>query len=447
MMKEYGGDGSVVPTADELRRAVFAEGAPAEHPYAVLYQGEYETPADGTNVAVRKHARALAATGLPVLLKSFSHMVVTDGVAEPVHVVGLPAAVRDEVGDLRDTSAAVTIPLVKHLVVHSAERLRGVVMPRGVMHHDPKLLLAYRSAILSATVVYSVWERDRIAPEIAEILSKVAENWVPCEQNRQLLVDSGVPPERVVVVPHPYDPQADLCKLTRRKPRPERRYYSIGRWEPRKGYHELVGAFLKAFRPGEATLTIKTSAHGWDGYPTSEQSVSLWLRKDPSLRRRWPSATDGAVSGITIIRGALPPDKMLKLHFDHNIYVAPSHGEAWCLPAFDAKQAGNALVHVDYGGTADFAAPTDIRVPWKLGDVDASYGWESGAQWATYALDDLVDALRRAEPPARYERPAALERFTMGAVGAQMARRLLEVTRQADPKAAEYLQALCRVQG
>jgi len=116
-----------------------------------------------------------------------------------------------------------------------------------------------------------------VDPEVVKILNRVAQVWVPCGSNQHMLLRSGVHPDRVRIVPHPYDPTSQLCKLTRRRPYSNRRFYSIGRWEPRKGYHELLGGFLRAFKPtDEATLTIKFSGGQWEGYPSPAESVRYW---------------------------------------------------------------------------------------------------------------------------------------------------------------------------
>jgi len=84
------------PTRPKDTDAEFAPGGkPAAHRFAVMYQGEYETPWDGTAVAVRLHARALAAVGIPVFLKSFTGSVIDEhGGVGSVHIGGLPADVR-----------------------------------------------------------------------------------------------------------------------------------------------------------------------------------------------------------------------------------------------------------------------------------------------------------------------------------------------------------------
>ena len=251
----------------------------AKHPHGVLYQGEFETVSDGTAQAVRLHARALAATGIPLLLRSFSGMVVTaHGVIEPVFIVGVPKEVDAEVGHLLKTDIAEFRPSIKHVVIQNAEHLKKVLLPRYDLPGNLEQQLALRNVIYGSTIVYSVWERDRIDPAIARQLARVKQCWVPCRQNAQLLTEAGVPADRVHVVPHPYTDDDQIHLLTRRPAGRHdgwRRFYSIGRWEPRKGFDQLVKAFLLAFTPDDkVSLTIKYSGSGhWPGYPTPEDAL------------------------------------------------------------------------------------------------------------------------------------------------------------------------------
>lgn len=420
----------------------FAPGEPAEHPYGVLYQAEWETEWDGTAVAARMHARALAAQGLPVLLKSFSGKVVNaDGVPEPVFMAGLPEAVKAEVGTLNETSIDTLAVLIRHMVVRSAPVLEGYLMPRHVVHTDPTRLLNMRRKLLDATIAYTVWERDRVSPGIVEQLSQLGQLWVPCSHNAAMLVRCGVPAEKVQVVPHPYEPTDALCKLTARRPYKERRFYAIGRWEPRKGFHELIGAFMQAFAPGDAaTLMIKTGSGVWKGYPSPDESVEQWLRV---FSGKW--TREKLIEHLTIDTRRYPRGKIVQIHFQNNIYVLSSHGEAFALPARDAKIAGNRLVHVPYGGSADYCETEDIPVPFTMEPDHPSYGWERGAEWAGFTVDALAHALTKATPPAAFARPAHYERvFGFDAVGRQMARLVLGVAEQVDKKAWRYLKGTAK---
>ena len=424
--------------ADEKRVAenYWAPGTAAVNDYGVLYQAEWETQWDGTAVAARLHARALAAQGIPVLLKSFSGVVVNaEGVPEPVFAAGLPEAVKAEIGTLHETSIGTLAILLKHLVVRGQGALDGYLMPRHVAHADVTTLLALRQAVYDSTITYTVWERDRIAPGIAALLGRCGQAWVPCSQNATALILSGVPAEKVHVVPHPYERTDPICRLTERKPTPGRRFYSIGRWEPRKGLHELVGAFLMAFRPGDdATLTIKTSSGSWKGYPGPEESVAWWLKRFDY----WTA--DKLAAQLSIDQRRYPRSRILKIHFDHNIYVSASHGEAWNLPAFEAKLAGNRLVHVPFGGTSDFGTDQDVPVAYEMEPAAGIYGWEPDAQWASVTIDSVAAALSKATAPAAFVRPEHYERmFSFDAVGRKMANLLLAQLEDVDPKATAWL--------
>ena len=435
--------GAPTPIEDGENVAICAQGEPAKYITGIEYRGPHETVADGTNRAVRLNARALASAGLPLLLTSFAHIVVDEsGICHRVFDVGLPEDVENEVGPLRRTSIGTVSARILHMVVTSADHLRRSVLPRSYALME----LDEVEQLLATTVVYSVWERDRIDREIVEIMNRCGQQWVPCEQNKQMLVDSGVIESKVKVVPHPFDPESKIAKLTKRPAgyRPPdgatKRFYSIGHWQPRKGYHELIGAFLQAYGPNDdATLTLKINGHSWPDYPNPEESVSQWLQDSAVKRNGWDSAS--LDKRVTLIRKRISEDQIVKLHFENNIYVSASRGEAWNLGAWDAKIAGNVMVHVPYGGTADFEDMSrDLIVPYHMAPVHSSYRWEPGAQWADFDQQDLVEALRDAQP-APFVRTDKFNRFTIESVGKEMRANLLNMLELTFPQAWEYLNA------
>ncbi len=417
------------PSANE--KPAVAPGRPAALAFAVHYQGEFETPWDGTAVAVRAHARALAATGIPVFLKSFSNSLTDEhGVIQPVHQIGLPESVEKEVGHLTRIKASAGFPRILHLVVRDAEHLKRAVISRGVISfgasEDERFEneQGMRKQIYDSTIVYSVWERDRIDPGIVRTLSRVAECWVPSEDNRRMLIRSGVPEEKVVVVPHPYDLDSEVLKLRKRSPVKQRRFYSIGRWEPRKAYAELVEAFLRAYRPeDDATLTIKYTGGKWPGYPTPEEVIA-WCTSDPELvSRGWTK--EAFDRRVTLYEGRFPRQEILRLHFQNNLYVACSRGEAWCLPAFEAALAGNKILATETGAS-DFMGAGDVSLVNGLAPVPASYGWEPDAKWLGFSTAELSDLLRGVAAPESHS-GRDLSRFWLGAVGTIMRERVLKV--------------------
>lgn len=433
-------------TRPEDSAKYFAPGRKADHPHAVMYVGEYETLWDGTAVAVRSHARALAQTGIPVSLRSFTGTVIDEhGIARPAHSIDKDPIVLREVGPLELTTADEYYPRILHLVVRDAEHLKQVVMPRGAIAPSFEEQVRMREHIYASTILYTVWERDRVDPAIVKILSKVAENWVPCLENAHMLMASGVPEEKISVVPHPYDPTDPILKLQRRAPDGAwKKFYSIGRWEPRKGYNALVSAFLLAFTPKDnAILTIKYTGGKWPGYPTPEETLAIASECPVLGGRGW--TPERIRERVKLIEGRFPRAAILELHYRNNIYVSASHGEAWNLPAFEACLAGNQVVYVPSGGVEDFVGNGHVAVsPGDDEPVPRSYGWEADARWMGYSIPQLVVALQKATPRATHDVIATkgidLRAYSLDAVGKLMRNRVLEVAAKRSAAALYYVE-------
>jgi hypothetical protein len=395
-------------------------GSSADHEWGVQYQGPFEALDDGASRAVRLHARALAGAGMPVLLQSFTNTFRgPDGA-----VIGAEATdpvVKAETHALRHASIKELRVRVKHIVVHSAEQLRASIIPNSIaIEQNLERAMELREMLYRTTVVYSVWERTTIDDAVAAILRRVGECWVPCEQNKRLLEHHGI--ERVTVVPHPWEKTSPLARLIERAPHRVPLFYAIGLWQPRKGFHELLGAFLGAFQPGAAHLTIKHRATRFPGYPEPRESVTHWLAQPEVQKNGWTAENVGR--GLWLPGAHWSNDEVTRLHFDSNIYVSSSRGEAFNFGAFDAKVSGNRMVHIPFGGTADFASPGDIAVAYELEPVPSEYQWEPEAKWASVSVGALSEALRRAAPPEAFVRDWGAERFEMQAVGKLMRERV-----------------------
>jgi hypothetical protein len=404
------------------------EGKAAEHQWGIQYQGSFESATDGTARAVRLHAEALSRAGIPVLLQSFTNSFVgPDGVR--IGAEAMDDDLKKQLHHLRYCSVGELRLRVKHMVISSAEELRAYIIPNSVsFDQDTDRLMRLRDGLYRSTIVYSVWERDRIDDSIASILRRVGECWVPCQANAALLRRHGI--ERVVVVPHPWETTSDMAKLVRRRPVGDKRFYAIGSWQPRKHFHETIGAFLIAFKPTDrATLTIKTSRHIVPGYPSPSASVMHWLEDARVKENGWTA--QGFREKVTLALGTLSADQLLKLHYLSNIYVCASRGEAFCLPAFDAKVAGNRMLLVGFNGALDFSAPDDPLIPYEMKPVPKEYGWEADAMWAEASVEDIAEAMRNVEAPAEHVRPKALEACTMESVGELMRSRVEAVLARA----------------
>ena len=418
-------------TTDASTGSMFADGKDATHRYGVLYQGAWETMADGTCRAVRRHARALRDHGkLNVLLKSFSHTRRVDGRAMPIQAVDHDKDVLDEVDGLHISDIGTMALSIKHMVAMTPDQVRAAIFPRGVVGkdaHDTKRLQQY---IAGTTVLYTVWERDRIPEEMASIMSRAGQCWVPCRQNAEMLIKSGVPSDLVRIVPHPFL-SSELDASSDRTFSPDHpAFYSIGAWQPRKGFHELIGAYLIGFESRtNATLTLRTDDANWPGYPSVRESLMYWLSDARVKANGWTA--ENMTGKLVIHLKKMTPDQLHELHRSNNIYVSASHGEAWNLPAFDAKLHGNIMVYVPWGGTTDFASAFDVEVQFAMEKSPPIYNWES--QWAGYEISDLASAMVRSVNRLSYTTPEQIWsldfRFGEKFVGGLMRENLYELSK------------------
>jgi len=382
-----------------------APSAAATHEYGVLFRADHETFADGMCRQARAHASVLAQQ-VPLLLASINGKVRRpvfdeDGTQIGVQTFSLAGddmledEVFEEVGQLRRTSIRNYLAVMYHTVIRSAEQLRSLVLPEYT-----RAAIGAADRLLARTVIYTPWERSTVSPEIIEAVMQVGQMWLQCSRNVDAFVSAGLPKEKVRLIPPAFDPSGPVAQIpkTRTKVPSGKRFYNIGKWEPRKAQHELLGAFLMAFSPGDAaSLTMKVSYFGeWDGYPSHRETLGVWLSDRAVRARGW--TPENVARQVAIYDKQFTDGQMTKLHELHNIYVSASHAEGWDYPAFDAKTAGNRLVHVGFGGSEDYCDVTDVRVPFSLGPVDPQYGWEPDAQWADYRREDLVRALSTVTP-------------------------------------------------
>ncbi len=382
----------------------------ASYEWGFVFRADHETLADGMCRQARAHAVALAEHA-PVLLWTIHNKVrrpvyMDDGTQGDVMEFSLAGddmledSVFRQVGALRRTQVRNYLAAVYHTTIRSSGGLRTLLLPEYT-----RAAIGAADRLLARSVVYTPWERSTVSREIIDVLKDTGQVWLQCRRNVEVFVEAGLPEKKVRLVPPAFDPEGlvALIPKTRKRVPSGRRFYNIGKWEPRKAQHELIGAFLHTFEPGsDAHLTMKVSWAGeWDEYPKHTQSLPVWLQQPQVRQRGWTAQNVGR--HVSVYDKQFSDEQMAKLHAVHNIYVSASHAEGWDYPAFDAATAGNRLVHVGFGGSEDYADEQDVRVPYSLGPVDPQYGWEPGAQWAVYEFDALCAALAPARPREQVE--------------------------------------------
>lgn len=262
-------------------------------------------------------------------------------------------------------------------------------------------------------------ERDRIGPLSVAAANRVKQWWLPCESNIRAFRRSGVDDYRLHKVHIPFFPNDPHLGLVGRQRSPGPiHFYRIGVIDARKDQKKTVLAFLRAFKPGEAILTLKTTAAA---YALSE----IWPHDERVRGNGWTEASMAAA--VRIINHTWSETDLLELHRQGDVYLSLSHGEGWDMPAFDALLSGNRLVYSESGGPEEFASEGDLRVPTTaMVPCDPVYRWEPDARWADFDVDAAVLAMQRARhEPLPKEHRRSWSGFTSTDVGALM-KNLLE---------------------
>lgn len=432
--------------------ASFAEAARVATPlvpFGIVWRGPWERLETGLAQVARRMIVAIEAAGMPIRLPPAERLSMTDSSIDPdvLREIGalapipepwppphLPADTKPPVRLQGAPARQLNRTLVSvHHVLPVAERLKGILYGSRLHDIDPE---EYEK-VHRYQVCMTVFERDRVDASTASYLAKFGRVWVPCIRNAQILRKAGV--ERVSVVPHPMpeDRRQALLKIrTERTWSGTFTFSSIGKWEPRKNQHMMLGAFLKEFGPGESVrLMLKTSAFSdLRRYPKGpKESLATWLDDADVRAKGWTS--EKIRSRIAINTDSVSEEVILGLHALTHAYVNASHGEAWDLPAYDACVSGSRLIHTGFGGSEDYAPMNAIRV-WEEKNVHPShpdtsferahpdYLWGAG-QWAKVDEARLRAAMRQAfNERERGGTPAPCD---MATIGQQVVQEMIEM--------------------
>lgn len=357
----------------------------------------FETPTwklfhDGWGTAARSYARAMALAGVDVHLKALD----TDQYP-------LDAEVEREIPERMRSDKRFEEPYETwdaHLFstpLGSPENHRRVNTFR--FFHE----LTRSGVKLPAKLLYTMFERRSVQPELVAEFNRLRGVFVPCSANFRVLAAAGC--RAATWFPYPYfddDPHLRLPPPPRREPRT---FLWIGRWEPRKAPHNLIRAFIQAFRPGQARLILKMGPSPWTRsvYPEPESVIAEALLVNGLGGDAWTMST--AKDAIDVVRGRLSAEEMLALHARSDVYVSASRGEGIELGLFASKLAGRRVVTTDCGGPLDFLGEGDEVVA-STGDADApdyAWLWGPGTTYADYDLDALVAAMQDAMVPRRVQ--------------------------------------------
>ncbi len=403
----------------------------SEHAEGYLWQGPWQTVADGFAEHCRRAALALAQGGVPVLLRGLRNEPGDDPIMHAKNEAKLKALLEASISRFAGQI---------FMMVPTERFMEFLLTPRIYPNGETALAPIEQALVDAHRVFYTVWERDRLSRGAVDLMKKVGQCWVACQANAEMLIRSGVARERVRIVPCPHFPDDPHLALQgrQRKPGPPR-FYHIGKWEPRKAQDKILEAFVLAFSPSKGCprLSMRTGALAQPvkGFPQSpEEALGALLERSDVRARGWTS--QNVTAFVRLYKKRMSEDQLMILHRESDVYVTLSRGEGFDMPAMDAKLSGNLMLYTPSGGPQEFAGVSDIRVaPTGMVPAHEMYEWQD-TQYLDYSVEEAANHMQfMADCVASHDRLPHIDlaSFTAAAVGARMHQYLGDLSVAAEP--------------
>jgi glycosyltransferase involved in cell wall biosynthesis/FMN phosphatase YigB (HAD superfamily)/Tfp pilus assembly protein PilF len=213
-------------------------------------------------------------------------------------------------------------------------------------------------------VVIQPWEFGSLPQDWVQRARDVDEFWLPSEYVRQVYIESGVPAEKVFVVPNGIDPEkfqpaAAPLKLATQK---KFKVLFVGGTIGRKGPDLLLKVYLQNFTVSDDVCLVIKDFGGKSVY--SGQTFEAQIRAAQAL----PNAPE-----ILYLNAELPPEQLPGLYTACDCLVMPYRGEGFGLPALEAMACGLPLIVTAGGSTDDFVRD---EFAWRIPAVKKVFGRE-----------------------------------------------------------------------
>ncbi|HKB64615.1 MAG TPA: glycosyltransferase family 4 protein [Pyrinomonadaceae bacterium] len=191
----------------------------------------------------------------------------------------------------------------------------------------------------SQRIAFIVWETTLIPSARVKVLQSMDAVWTPSTWGRQLLINNGLDPETVGVVPEGVD--TERFKPAAEPPEQSRpfRFLYVGKWEQRKATDVLVKAFCDEFKSNEP---VELVLHGWNPYlPGFDLHGTI---------RRYA----GTCAPAIVPSYPLKDEDMVRLYNSCDAFVLPTRAEAWGLPITEAMACGLPVIVTQYSAPLDY---------------------------------------------------------------------------------------------
>jgi len=252
----------------------------------------------------------------------------------------------------------------------------------------------------------ATFETDRLPEGWADRCLQMDEVWVSSTFNAEVFAASGVPSERIRILPigiHAgvFRPGVAPASL------PHARgfcFISVFDWHERKAPELLLEAFVREFGKNEDVCLLLKVSQNVDRSFSIEDRLIYFIERDLNCRIE-------DIPPIILLRGALSEDEMAALYVAADCFVLPSRGEGWGIPYMEALACETPVIATRWSGQLDFLHDDNSDLIEIDGVIpvaaDTNHEVFAGQCWAQPSLEHLRQLMRQAaEHPDRGRRKA-----------------------------------------
>lgn len=211
-------------------------------------------------------------------------------------------------------------------------------------------------------VIIQPWEFTTLPKRFVDIFLQADELWVPSNYTRQAFINSGIPFNKVQIVPNGVDPWLFQPK-GKKYPLPTEKklkFLFVGGTTYRKGFDVLLQSFVSTFTSDDdVALVVKDM--GTESFYRGQTAEDMINQV-----KNTPNSPE-----IIYIKHYLSEEEMASLYRACDVFVSPYRGEGFSLPTLEAMACGLPVVVTEGGATEDFVLDS---FAWKIPSYKVSIG-------------------------------------------------------------------------
>ncbi len=204
-------------------------------------------------------------------------------------------------------------------------------------------------------VVFQPWEYGHLPEGWVDGATAADEIWVYSRWVRDVYVRSGVPAEKVKLIPLGFDPEVfqPHGKPFALPVHRQTRFLFVGGTLDRKGADLLLKAYLGVFRPDDDVMLV-----------VKDTGVNTFYRDGTFAGAFRAAAQDDRLPKVVYLDEDMPSDRLASLYRAASCLVLPYRGEGFALAPLEAAACGVPSIVPSGGPTDDYLnSETSIRIP------------------------------------------------------------------------------------